>query len=737
MTDTSSQSPNPTNPTPSIPNTQACVRCRKRKVRCDRKHPCNNCASHKAECEYQDPLPRRRKRNLPESEDGTILSRLRLYEDALRKAGIEPSSIDGRESAHGIASAGIATTSAKTIEPKVGQTSTPEKSESSRLGQGRLIAKGGRSIYLDNNFWRTVSNELQDDECILPENSAGVPEQRHVGSEAGTLDEGALLFGSASKYSLASAHPNPVHVFKLWQVFLENVNPLTKIIHAPTMQQRILSASGDLSSVPEDLEALMFAIYCAALTSLSDNEVLQTFAETRSKLLAVYRDGAQKALVNARFLRTSSMVVLQALVIFILSSRTVYDPHTLWSLSGIGMRIAQRIGLHRDGSNLGLSIFETEMRRRLWWQLMVADAVIGHKSGSVSLLGPAVDTRTPSNVNDSDLDPDMKENPVESTRATEMVFCLMRYELGKWLDHHSKSKSETHCGPWGPISSTSIPIQEKDQIIQELEATLENKFIRFCDPSIPLHLMTIMVARSIGPTLRLSAHHPRLYYERGERPTQSEKNLLFDICISVAEYNNMLLTTSKTRRYLWHIDYHFPWDIVLYMLSELRHRTMGDQAANAWHLIDITCARQYQELATKAKSPLHLAIATLGVKAWAAHVAECERHRLPTLPQPNIISIFWRLTQQSRSETAQMTPLSMPLEARTRATAPMSAGVNSYPQQACDTFSEGIPIDPNADFSALAEMCSPDESPIDWDQWDELLQQYQESSGVNMFGAPG
>lgn len=138
--------------------------------------------------------------------------------------------------------------------------------------------------------------------------------------EAAPLDEGALLFGSASKYSLAGVHPNPANVFKLWQVFLENVNPLTKIIHTPTLQWRILNATSDLSSVPEDLEALMFAIYCAALTSLSDDEVLQRFCETKLKLLALYREGAQKALVNAGLLRTSSMVVLQALVIFIVGS---------------------------------------------------------------------------------------------------------------------------------------------------------------------------------------------------------------------------------------------------------------------------------------------------------------------------------------------------------------------------------------------------------------------------------
>lgn len=157
---------------------------------------------------------------------------------------------------------------------------------------------------------------------MLPENS-NTPDQQRPEDEDLGLDAGSLLFPPVSKVNLAGLHPNPVHIFKLWQVFLENVNPLTKIIHAPTLQQRILDASGDLGSVPEDLEALMFAIYCAALTSLDDSEVQRNFGEARTKLLAVHRQGAQKALVNAGLLKTSNMTVLQAFVIFIVGSVSI------------------------------------------------------------------------------------------------------------------------------------------------------------------------------------------------------------------------------------------------------------------------------------------------------------------------------------------------------------------------------------------------------------------------------
>jgi hypothetical protein len=42
---------------------------------------------------------------------------------------------------------------------------------------------------------------------------------------------------------------------------------------------------------------------------------------------------------------------------------------SLWSLMGLAVCNAEKLGMHRDGTLLGLSPFETEERRRLWWQM--------------------------------------------------------------------------------------------------------------------------------------------------------------------------------------------------------------------------------------------------------------------------------------------------------------------------------------------------------------------------------
>jgi hypothetical protein len=53
---------------------------------------------------------------------------------------------------------------------------------------------------------------------------------------------------------------------------LDNVNPLSKIVHAPTAQCQVLEATGNITSIPQNVEALLFSIYTGAITSLNDGE---------------------------------------------------------------------------------------------------------------------------------------------------------------------------------------------------------------------------------------------------------------------------------------------------------------------------------------------------------------------------------------------------------------------------------------------------------------------------------
>ena len=81
-----------------------------------------------------------------------------------------------------------------------------------------------------------------------------------------------------------------------------------------------------------------------------------------------------------------------------------------------------------------VSVFEAEMRRRLWWQILHLDSRAAELSGSgISIFINLFDTKCPRNVNDRDLDPAMTELPPDRTGQTDFIFVALRCELGNFL----------------------------------------------------------------------------------------------------------------------------------------------------------------------------------------------------------------------------------------------------------------------------------------------------------------
>lgn len=119
--------------------------------------------------------------------------------------------------------------------------------------------------------------------------------------------------------SVTSSHPPTIQIIQLWQIYISNVNPLLKLSHVPTLQGQIIGAAGNPAKIPKPLEALMFGIYFMAVTSMKDDDVQSTFGEDRNVLLARYHAATQQALVNAAFMRTTEIMVLQAYTLYLVS----------------------------------------------------------------------------------------------------------------------------------------------------------------------------------------------------------------------------------------------------------------------------------------------------------------------------------------------------------------------------------------------------------------------------------
>lgn len=124
-------------------------------------------------------------------------------------------------------------------------------------------------------------------------------------------------------------HPDTAQIFRLWQVYLENVDPLLKVTHNPSLQGRIVEAASNLAGIDTNLEALMFSIYCVAVESLRDDDCQTVFASSKADLLTRYQFGCQQALSNCGFLQTSSHECLTALFLYLVSTHRALTTHWL------------------------------------------------------------------------------------------------------------------------------------------------------------------------------------------------------------------------------------------------------------------------------------------------------------------------------------------------------------------------------------------------------------------------
>ncbi|KAF3035544.1 hypothetical protein E8E12_003141 [Didymella heteroderae] len=579
---------------PSAPNPRSCITCRRRKVKCDKKQPCSNCARAKIECIF--PGPGRAPRKSRKPPDAELLERLRRLEGVVQtlNAQVEEHEQEAAErerdnnSRQGSVSENcFAGNGSVRNSPSVVVDNSVEGLES-RFG--RLVVEKGRSRYINNSFWASLNNEVEDLKSVLIEPSDDEDDPNSPDSSEHSGQHQGYIFGlSSTSVDMRALHPTPEVARQFWEAYKDSVEPLVKVLHVPTFEPAFNDALQHPEKVSKGLESLLFAIYYGAVTSTTAEECLQKWGEDRSSLLVRYRFALEQALARANFLYCDEMVILQAFVIFLILLRRNDDARKIWTLTGLVVRIAQTLGIHRDGSHFGLAPFEIEMRRRLWWQVCVLDARSSEDHGcDPTIVEAQFDAKMPLNVNDADLHPDMKEFPPERTGFTDMTFSLIRFEVANIF------RRILYIPP-GPVRCTelfaNLSIAEKERWITECHQQMEQKYLKDCDMSIPLCWVTATISRLIMSKMWLIVYHPHQRKDGGASLPQETKDKLFITSLENVEYSILLETEARTMKWGWLFRTYVQWHAIAFLLSELCVRTKGEAVERAWRALEATAGR--------------------------------------------------------------------------------------------------------------------------------------------------
>ncbi|KAK0721942.1 fungal-specific transcription factor domain-containing protein [Lasiosphaeria miniovina] len=679
-----------------------CQTCAKRKVKCDKANPiCSSCRRGKLECSYQPPPPRWRKRKLDDDVD--VLARLARYEVILQKHGLLEAADDAQS---------MVVAKGEPLQEPI----SLHWNEPAASGTGKLLAGQGTTRYIDSSLWRNLGDDqthpLSDDDGNGSDNF----EERQLAASGISGGPGyasdpltEAFVGSQQLENLVRYHPTHALAIALWETYVENVEPICKVLHIPSTFEMIKTASQHPETVSKSNECLIFAVYHFAVFSMTDEDCLKKSGQSRAVLLQRYQLVTSQALVKASFLRTTDMSVLQALVLFLIPCRQFYDSHTYWILTGVAVRIGQRLGLHRDGEKLGLPPFDVQMRRRLFFQLLPLDGNASQVSGAgFSVLPDSWDTKQPLNIDDDQIWPGMTETPEEKKGATDMIFCLSRSTIGRIFAKAGKPASN------GSGSAKFKHYNEAELTIREAEKEMEEKYIRYCDVVNPLHFLVMGLARSGITAMRLRIRLPRV---RNQTATDAEMRELLQLAQKILDTDAAAYShAGLIRKFRWHIKPFFlwgMWDSLILILTTLANRCdLLSPAENdaAWNRIE-QLYQNHDEL-LDPKRALHVAFGRLALKAFDVRSSTDvpEPGFIATLRSlPKIISQNRRKGEMGRDNDAnQMDPKGDAL----------LSGDLLVPSNAIlsDLLPEDFGIGTGNDFDLDAE---------NWISWDQLIQDHQ------------
>lgn len=577
----------PPSPNPRRRPDRSCVLCHRRKIRCDRQTPCLACVRARLTCTY--PSSDRPVRRVRKATIADVASRISDLEKTIVAASIDQGGA-ARRSLPPSAQVSFA------LNLPVSPHESPQEPQE-LPSEEVLIRNGTSSQYFNELLISKVIEEDQDKSSLLHSPCCEIkkPDPDSPFSLLGLLSGPAVFEEKEKGWRLSR-----IHATQLWQLYVHNVDANIKVLHIPTDEVTVFTAIHQPDAVSEDTLALVSAVYFSATLSMEPDEAQYTLGVDKSTALRTFKKDFQIHLAAADMLENPTVVLLQALAIYLTSMRAHYHGRGIWILNGLAVRMAHSIGLHRDGSKLGMSPFESEVRRRLWWHFLARDgrAAEDHGISSWSTV-PGYDTKMPLNIDDNELRPDMKELPPPHNGWTKMSLPLTCMEIAQTL----QTMANLSMTPSGSTPKEVI----RSNLFSELRSRVEH-YIKPCNPIIPIQRMAMKTALAVVHKLDFVTRQQLANLENPDKRNTfaTEANLLS--ALRCLEIHLELLADELLRQYRWCMYGHPQYHMLLYVLWHLCVSPSGPSVERAWVVVAKTFEMEEMRMSTAVSSPALKAI---------------------------------------------------------------------------------------------------------------------------------
>ncbi|KAF5253840.1 hypothetical protein FANTH_1301 [Fusarium anthophilum] len=407
-----------------------------RRLKCDRDEPCSNCVARNVSCQYA-PWPRGRvAAQRRDSRQNDLSDRVRHLEQLLgsivQQLPAQQGTSNGSPSIKSPASTYV-TTSHVTGSHQGSHHSSQEGSE---VKPGRMMANPNETIYVSSSHWSAICHEVEHIREHLDES--------HEASDLGIVDQAQsqvpLLLGpgrlAASLQDILAQVP-PKHITdRLVSRYFTSTQPSILITHSGEFEGEYKRFWNDTNSVSVQWVGMLFGILATGtFLYIRSQDELPGGMGSPLEVAESFQQRCTDCLILSKYSTAPGKYTLETLL-FNIHGEFVRrrDAHLgVWILTGIAIRLAMRMGYHRDPDNYPrISPFHGEMRRRVWGVLQQLDILTSCQLGLPSLIQESqCDTRLPRNINDEDFGPECTQLPPPrpETEGTGVLYTRVKVKM--------------------------------------------------------------------------------------------------------------------------------------------------------------------------------------------------------------------------------------------------------------------------------------------------------------------
>ncbi|KAJ5804889.1 hypothetical protein N7474_010776 [Penicillium riverlandense] len=450
-----------------------CAHCRRRKVRCSRTYPCVRCKQRNEQCWFDIPA-----NEASQTHEGSS-SEIQPNERAPKRARtFSTTIISSSSSSHRY----VFSDTEKEASAMLASTGTSPLLDTRHSHFGKLVHERNQSRYLVPGFWPTMYFEIGNLSFLLDHDQI---RKHSAGTEPTLNSESEYLYRSINMAN----HPSPSAVDYLINTYIQFVDPFLRILHVPQMLRELnLFRRGVLVGAPQ-FECRVFVVYSLATLSLTDEECRIHLGEAKNALQTRFKTCATQGLEGLSLHTTHEESALQTYLMYITLLFWSGEMLEAGSMLAIAARMAQRIGVHRDGELFGLSPWKVESRRRLWYHILLLDTWVTDNCGLDSLVSPwrVDDIPPPLNCNDRDWDVAEFSTAKPSPRHgyTDMSLALLQYEIA------AISHTVLRYLPLEREDDHNIYYSFLEQFLEHRQKYLQAKFLDHLDTAVPRQKLMI------------------------------------------------------------------------------------------------------------------------------------------------------------------------------------------------------------------------------------------------------